>query len=209
MDVHAPHEPIHTWKDFLLHLATITIGLLIALGLEGLVEAAHHRHLLHQAETNLRAEMTDNRQKLADDEKLLDRNEQRIESDLGLLSAVKAHQPTSVQLISGWGWDGMGSAAWNTARDTGAIALMPYEYAQGYFVIYGQQGVVNDQAINYERSIYKITEPLKGGRKLADLQPAEIDTMISNSQQALIELDYLRDLCHSLDLIYDHANGKP
>ena len=45
--------------------------------------------------------------------------------------------------------------------------------------------------------------------ELADLQPAEIDTMISNSQQALIELDYLRDLCHSLDLIYDHANGKP
>jgi hypothetical protein len=38
LDVHAPHEPIRGWKDFLLHLFTIMVGLLIALGLEGLVE---------------------------------------------------------------------------------------------------------------------------------------------------------------------------
>ena len=208
MDVHAPHEPIHTWKDFTLHLATITIGLLIALGLEGLVEAAHHRHLLHQAETNLRAEVSSNRQTLAGDEKQLDGTEQEIESDLKLLTAVKTHQPTSGQLAENWEWNSMDSAAWNTARDTGAIALMPYEYAQTYSDIYGQQGVVNDQSRNYIGSIYKISEPLKGGRKLADLQPAEIDTMIANSQQALVELDHLRDLSKSLDLIYNHANGK-
>jgi hypothetical protein len=208
MDVHAPHEPIHTWRDFLLHLATITIGLLIALGLEGLVEAAHHRHLLHQAETNLRAEMNNNRQTLASDEKQLDGTEQEIESDLRLLTAVKTHQPTSGQLAKDWEWNGVDSSAWNTARDTGAVALMPYEFAQTYSGIYGQQGAVNDQARNYMRSIYRITEPLKGGRQLADLQPAEIDTMIANAQQALIELDYLRDLSHSLDVIYAHADGK-
>jgi hypothetical protein len=38
LDVHSPHEPIIGWKDFLLHLFTITIGLLIALSLEGTVE---------------------------------------------------------------------------------------------------------------------------------------------------------------------------
>jgi hypothetical protein len=35
LDVHPPHEKMHGFKDFLLHLLTITIGLLIALGLEG------------------------------------------------------------------------------------------------------------------------------------------------------------------------------
>jgi hypothetical protein len=29
LDVHPPHEKIHGFKDFLLHLLTITIGLLI------------------------------------------------------------------------------------------------------------------------------------------------------------------------------------
>ena len=38
LDVHPPHEKMHGFKDFLLHLLTITIGLLIALGLEGCVE---------------------------------------------------------------------------------------------------------------------------------------------------------------------------
>jgi hypothetical protein len=30
LDVHAPHEPVHTWKSFFIHIATIVIGLLIA-----------------------------------------------------------------------------------------------------------------------------------------------------------------------------------
>ena len=45
LDVHPPHEKVHGFKDFLLHILTITIGLLIALSLEGCVEWRHHRHL--------------------------------------------------------------------------------------------------------------------------------------------------------------------
>lgn len=38
LDVHPPHHAIRGWKDFLLHLLTITIGLLLALSLEGWLE---------------------------------------------------------------------------------------------------------------------------------------------------------------------------
>jgi len=38
LDVHPPHEAIHTWKGFFIHIATIVIGLLIAIGLEQTVE---------------------------------------------------------------------------------------------------------------------------------------------------------------------------
>jgi len=34
LDVHPPHASTHTWRDFFLHIATIVIGLLIAIGLE-------------------------------------------------------------------------------------------------------------------------------------------------------------------------------
>ena len=30
LDVHPPHEAAHTWKDFFIHIATICVGLLIA-----------------------------------------------------------------------------------------------------------------------------------------------------------------------------------
>ena len=44
LDVHAPHASAHTWRDFFVHIATIAVGLLIALGLEQTVEAIHRHH---------------------------------------------------------------------------------------------------------------------------------------------------------------------
>jgi hypothetical protein len=41
LDVHPPHAPTHTWKDFFIHIATIVVGLIIAVGLEQTVEALH------------------------------------------------------------------------------------------------------------------------------------------------------------------------
>jgi hypothetical protein len=44
LDVHPPHSPTHTWRDFFIHIATIVVGLLIAVGIEQAVEAIHHHH---------------------------------------------------------------------------------------------------------------------------------------------------------------------
>jgi hypothetical protein len=56
LDVHPPHHPTHTWRDFFIHIATIVVGLLIAVGLEQTVEAIHHHHQRHQLREDLRAE---------------------------------------------------------------------------------------------------------------------------------------------------------
>jgi len=60
LDVHAPHEPINTWKGFVLHIATIVIGLLIAVGLEQTVEYFHHQHEVREAREALAAEHEEN-----------------------------------------------------------------------------------------------------------------------------------------------------
>src|SRR5580692_2084652 len=65
LDVHAPHGSVHTWKDFFIHLATIAIGLLIAIGLEQTVEFFHHRHQLKEAREQLATERDGNRDVLA------------------------------------------------------------------------------------------------------------------------------------------------
>ena len=56
MEVHPPEHPILTWKQFLVHMSTVCLGLLIAIGLDQAVEFAHHRHQRHQLEADLRAE---------------------------------------------------------------------------------------------------------------------------------------------------------
>src|ERR1700679_1124416 len=70
MDVHAPHATIHTWKDFWIHLGTITIGLLIAISLEQSGEALHHLPQRHQLEEDLRAEGERNVEIIQKDERL-------------------------------------------------------------------------------------------------------------------------------------------
>jgi hypothetical protein len=64
LDVHPPHEKMHGFKDFLLHLL-ITIGLLIALGLEGCVEHWKQRELEKDADTKVRQEIRDNAKEIA------------------------------------------------------------------------------------------------------------------------------------------------
>jgi len=56
LDVHPPHAPTHTWRDFLIHIATIVVGLLIAVGLEQTVELIHHAHQRRELREALRSE---------------------------------------------------------------------------------------------------------------------------------------------------------
>jgi len=48
IDIHPPHKSDHTWTDFFIHIGTIILGILIALGLEQSLESLHQRHQLHE-----------------------------------------------------------------------------------------------------------------------------------------------------------------
>lgn len=58
MDVHPPQHAIHSWREFFVHMGTICLGLLIAIGLEQSVEALHHRHQARELRLSLRADAT-------------------------------------------------------------------------------------------------------------------------------------------------------
>ena len=205
MDVHPPHGAIHGWRDFFVHLIIITLGLLIALGLEGVVEWAHNKHLVHTAEANLRAELQVNRKTLAGDLRFLNDFQKQMESDLSILSNYKATNHASQQLRFNWRWNSPAGAAWDTARNTGAVALMNYETAETYSDIYSQQASVTAESGVFIRDIYTTAAPLEGGQKLNELKPAQVDAMIANAQQTIADLQYLRDLSESLARLYDKA----
>jgi hypothetical protein len=60
MELHAPESPIHSFKDFAVHIAVVTCGILIALGLEGIREAVHNHTLVRETRENVRFEMNMN-----------------------------------------------------------------------------------------------------------------------------------------------------
>ena len=145
LDVHPPHEPVHGWRDFLLHLVTITIGLLIALSLEGLVEWQHHRHLVHEAEASLRTEIRGNgdsaKSVLAD----IKIQQDHLTQDVRVLrDVVKTGKlPADGSMTIDFHLHDFSDVSWKTAETTGALAYMPYRDAQEFAEIYTMQDQLN------------------------------------------------------------------
>ena len=102
LDVHAPHETVHTWKDFFVHMGAICLGLLIAIGLEQSVEYFHHRHLAAEARRALLTERQQN--EMANDMNIFatQRHQRDLQRDLGILHALRAHQalPSGAFIVS-------------------------------------------------------------------------------------------------------------
>ena len=141
IDVHPPHEPIHGWRDFLLHLLTITIGLLIALSLEGCVEWQHHRHLVHEAEASLHIEIENNARGLADAITALHKNQDDLKHDVEVLKyIIKNHKsPPNDNMTISYGIRTFDDVSWKTAQSTSALSYMPYAQAEEYSDIYSLQ----------------------------------------------------------------------
>jgi hypothetical protein len=97
LDVHPPHHATTTWRDFFIHIITIVIGLLIAIGLEQTVEYFHHRHLAREAREQLSIERISNENSNELNIYTTQRHQRDLQRDLAILSAVKTHAPTPNQ----------------------------------------------------------------------------------------------------------------
>jgi hypothetical protein len=60
LEIHPPDHPIMTWKQFIVHMSTIVLGVLIAIGLEQSVERFHHRQERDALLADMRAESSEN-----------------------------------------------------------------------------------------------------------------------------------------------------
>lgn len=144
LDVHAPHEKIHGLGDFFLHLFTITVGLLIALGLEGCVEWQHHRHLVREARDNLRTEFRDNQRQIASALDDIHREQTQMQDDLAALEKLEADpKAKGISVTYRFSTQTLGHASWDTARETGAFAYMPYSEVKSYAELTDLEGQFN------------------------------------------------------------------
>ena len=142
LDVHPPHHSANTWRDFLIHIATIVVGLLIAIGLEQTVEYFHHRHEIREAREALAAEHQENigRYHLNVRDHLLRLANQN--SDQRVLRYLLAHAGTPQDKLPGvmnYGAitiDEPVEAAWSTLEHSDVASLLPpsemSDYASEY-----------------------------------------------------------------------------
>jgi hypothetical protein len=134
LDVHAPHESVHTWRDFFIHIATIVVGLIIAVGLEQSVEALHH----HRERTELRQSLLADARKAVKDTTAanlytvqvghwLDHRIDQVQDALTTNHPLLPADPmpfTSFTVPD--------DPAWKAAKNSGIVELLPQEEIKIY-----------------------------------------------------------------------------
>jgi hypothetical protein len=146
IDIHPPHQSAHSWRDIFVHLATITVGLFIALSLEGCVEWQHHRHLVHEARENIRSEMQDNQKELKGALNVIHKEQAEVKSDIEALIKLKQNpEAHGLSVNLRFSNSGLANASWNTAHETGAFSFMGYPEVKKYAEVYDTQKLFADQ----------------------------------------------------------------
>ncbi len=154
LDIHLPH-PTHTWKDFWIHLGTITVGLLIAIGLEQGVEKLHHLEQGRQLAADLQQEALVNRGRIVFNQGVLDREMVwllRLRRDVSALRDGAAKQsfayperpeiyPTKPNRSSA---HLPAVTVWATAKESNLIQLLPTERARNYNEVYREADLATD-----------------------------------------------------------------
>lgn len=141
MEIHAPHEPILSVKEALIHLGIVTIGILIALSLEGLVEWQHHRHLIAEANENITHELEDNEREVRSFLSAVPTLRADETAIIRFIDAALAHHaPQHGQLTLNFIRSDISTASWTTAQTMGALGLMNYQDVKRYAAVYELQG---------------------------------------------------------------------
>jgi hypothetical protein len=158
LDVHPPHKAIHGTGEFILHLLTITVGLLIAVGIEGAVTRHEHRKLAQEAAETMTAEIRRNFDSTKHAMQSIEAQQAAMDANLAVLAKIQQNpnSPEShdAHIDASFGGVDFESTAWRTAQATGSLSYMPYEQAQKFSGIYdavktlqkSQQVLMEDEA---------------------------------------------------------------
>lgn len=152
MEVHPPHGALHSVKEFMVHLLAITIGLLLALGLEASVEWVHHRNLVREAKENISREIHDNRQSLAKELNVLPVEQGQLESVLGKVNDLQHGRRAQMSQGMRWASIRLSDSAWRTSASSGATAYMSYAEAKRYSRLYAVQEIYDATMERYLNS---------------------------------------------------------
>jgi hypothetical protein len=128
LDVHPAHHAASTWKEFFIHIATIVLGLIIAVGIEQTVEYIHHRHQAHDLEESLMQESLANRATVTRDLQVIDGSLEEFKlnaadlDDTPMVNGRFAYRFSSKNFCCILAFS---NTAWLTVRDGGSLAMLP------------------------------------------------------------------------------------
>jgi hypothetical protein len=199
LDVHPPHHSPNTWRDFFLHIATIVVGLLIAIGLEQTVEAMHRHHEMQEAREPIRAEAEVNERVERADVEQTDLLIARMNVNLASSKAARTKQADPAATLDfTWTLQNFFDAAYSGAKESGALHLMPYEESAMYEDTYTGAAMHTEAMTDLIKQIYA-AKALLGERRLGDISAAEVTDLEAAMRSVVGKAEYF-NLLNGLEL---------
>jgi hypothetical protein len=198
LDVHPAHHAASTWREFFIHIATIVLGLLIAIALEQAVEWVHHKQIVREARENIRKEIETNQSETAKDIRYVQDDADAMKANLAEIRRMEADPQHKESMHFEFTWSSFNESAWLSARDSGALIYMPVDEVQRYADAYEQQELVNKAAIE----VFTDQTSLPATMLLVDathpLRPDDAATLAHGCAAMFLKLHGLQELTEQL-----------
>lgn len=190
LDVHPAHHAAGSWKEFFIHIATIVLGLLIALCLEQTVEYFHHRRKVAEVRQELRGEREANKRSFTTETNNWRWETAELENNLIVLETMQKHPGTPDEKLPGrlvWfhGSSSHSQAVWDAAKISGVTSLMPREEVEQYEDTYNQLKKIDDARVLAWEGMNDAARYEFTNVGLSHLTPAQIGEITTLTEIAL------------------------
>jgi len=187
LDVHPVHGAVSGWRDFLVHILIIAIGLCLALGLQQAVEYLHHRHQVAETRRALLQEREENRRTFAAQTREWRLMVAELQNNLLVFEYLQQHPGTPQEKLPGvllWRMSALtfSTVVWDAAHQGGVIALMPRQEVEQYSDLY--DALNREWQMAYEAIVAAVAAERYD---LVDADPAHLPP-----EQVAAEIDLLR-----------------
>jgi hypothetical protein len=196
IDVHPPHQSVHTWKDFLIHMSAICLGLLIAIGLEQTVEYLHHRHQASEARASIQNELHENAGILQKNSANLAAEQRQLAKDMDVLNSNATDAQALAALQYSWNLTRTSDAAWNAAKTNGSIALIPSKDIEAANYLYSSNTELTPLVLSYFADMDTAAAIVDHARVAGRLDQEERDQLRALTASALGRTRLLSTILH-------------
>jgi hypothetical protein len=190
LDVHPIHAPVRAWRDFFVHIATIVVGLCIAVGIQQTVELIHNHYQLAELRRALQLERQHNYEIHTANTVAWRWGTAELENNLLVFQYLQQHPGTPQEKLPGvllWATSNYEflSAAWDAAHQSGLVTLLPREEIEANSSLYSILKKINDVQFDSARTLEEAERYDLSDADPSHLSPAQIDTEIQLTEGAL------------------------
>ena len=208
MEIHAPEKPIHSRREFLFHMFTVVLGILIALAMEGAVEWFHHRALVREARENILAEVRKNKETVDKSIEDIHQREAELMHITDLMHKVQGDRNAikNQSMHFGITMRDLYSTAWQTATTSGAVTYMKYDELIKYTDVYlTQQSFISlqEQALNRMIDGGALIQVTMSEDDMKKVPAEKFQAIAQEAYKELVVQKALEDISTALNKAYD------